>query len=121
MLRTVGGIKVATLQENVIDFTFLWKSCGKPKTGQVYNCYKEARRAYRRACRNAIRTKEQIKFNNMNYLHKNQNVKKFWKHIWKCKPKVENKTDSIDIETLKMHFSKKISKPEARTTLEKQD
>ena len=37
----------------------IWKCCGRPSTGCVYECYKATRKSYRRSCRQAVQNKTQ--------------------------------------------------------------
>ena len=36
-------------------FHRIWKSCGRPSDGQVYDCYRVSRKTYRKCCRDAVR------------------------------------------------------------------
>ena len=35
----------------------IWKSCGRPRTGQIYLCYKTAKKTYRYSCNRAMNSK----------------------------------------------------------------
>ena len=35
-------------------FYHIWNSCGRPGSGEVYNCYRSARKLYRKTCRIAV-------------------------------------------------------------------
>ena len=39
-------------------FYHIWNSCGRPGSGLVYNCYRSARKLYRKTCRIAVNYKQ---------------------------------------------------------------
>ena len=92
-------------------YFYIWKCAGRPNSGQLLECYKNARKAYRKACRQAIRQKDQTRFHLMNKLAQTRNSKKLWNLIQKNKPKTEFNKNAIKLDTLVSHFAKKFSKP----------
>ena len=39
-----------------------WSSLGRPRTGEVYNCYREANKAYKKTCKKAVNSKTHERF-----------------------------------------------------------
>ena len=66
-------------------FFHLWKSVGRPSEGATYNCYKEARRNYRRICRQAVKKGYSYKFNLMNKLFRENKAGQMWNLVRKQK------------------------------------
>ncbi len=92
----------------------IWSSCGKPRSGHVYNCYKLAKSAYRQAYRLAFNTKVNSTFSTLNRLHKTNNSKKFWgivKQTRRCN--TNDQSDEINLDTLMNYYTSKFSHPGA--------
>ena len=86
----------------------IWKRCGRPRNGQVYECYKFAKKRYRQVCRNSINEIVSSKFHNINKLYMEKNPKKFWNAIKKKKAKNSKPSDSdININSLESFFKSK--------------
>jgi hypothetical protein len=83
----------------------IWNSCERPREGQVYKCYKAAKKAYRDTCKTAMNSKARQWTNNINSLHRTGNLRKFWNLIKSSRRTVPY--DDIDISALHRHFEDK--------------
>ena len=53
----------------------IWKSCGRPRTGQVYMCYKSAKKQYRLTCTRAMNGRINNVSSNLNNLYTSRSLK----------------------------------------------
>lgn len=84
----------------------LWKSCGRPREGQVYLCYKHAKKMFRKECKRATNGNLNKWRSSLNSLYTSRNLKKFWNVIRKSsKPNMPQ--ESIDVNKLYDHFKEK--------------
>ena len=60
-----------------------WKSAGHPSQGIVFQCYKEARKSYRKGCRTAVQNVVNNKFKILSKLYTKKCPRKFWNAIRK--------------------------------------
>ena len=90
----------------------IWKCCGRPSTGCVYECYKATRKSYRRSCRQAVQNKTQNTLQILEKLYQDRKCHQFWKVIRRLK---QDKKDAINLHKLVDHFSGKFSKPDLTT------
>ncbi len=84
----------------------IWVSCGRPKQG-VHDCYKAAKKQFRKVRRLAINQVLTKRFNKISMLAKSENGRTFWDKIRKCKPTKDDCSDDIDMDVLVSHFGKK--------------
>ena len=54
-------------------YHYIWKSMDRPTEGNVYDCYKAARKSYGKACKNAINRVTKIKYEIMDKLCREKN------------------------------------------------
>ena len=88
-------------------FHYIWKSCGRPSSGTVYDTYKSARKAYRQCCRRAVKNLSETKYKLLNNL-RSSGTGKIWNAIRKLKNK-RTSQDGISLDTLEDHFRQKFS------------
>ena len=89
-------------------FHYIWKSCGRPSDGNVYECYKLTRKEFRRCCRRAVNDRSKQTYKLIEKLYKEKTPAKMWNVIRKTKSSNEN-TDGISLDTLVDHFKQKFS------------
>lgn len=92
---------------------FIWKSCGRPRTGHVYGCHKEAKKEYRRACRRSINTSMHQHYRAIDALFSSGNARKFWNGISSMKSKSKSSTDDVKLSDLWSYYENKFSPGEA--------
>ena len=92
-------------------FHHVWKSSGSPKTGIIYECYKNARKAYRKCCRLAVKSCQSDTYRLVDKLYKERNPKKMWNIIRKSKQSncYETLNENINIDKLATHFRSKFA------------
>ncbi len=96
----------------------IWSSCGKPRTGHVYNCYKLAKSAYRQAYRLAFNKTVNTTFNTLNRLHSTHNSKKFWGIVNQTRRcNTNDQTDEMKLSTLLDYYKDKFSHPKVDTSV----
>ena len=89
-------------------FFHIWKSLGRPPEGVAYDCYKEARRSYRRTCRRAVNSKIQRAYDLMAQLYRTKQPGRFWNPVKKSRSTAPNWT-AIAMESLHSHFKDKFA------------
>ena len=89
----------------------IWKSLNRPTSGEVYKCYKASRKAYRKACRDAVNCQYKNKHKLIDRLFKEKRNGQFWNLIRKSKQQCLS-TSAINIETLEIYFRDKFKKSE---------
>lgn len=94
-------------------FFRIWKDMGRPLHGAAYECYKEARRSYRRTCRSATNSGIQKTYRLMDALYQTKCPGKFWNMVKKTRTS-KSSHDAIGITELTSHFSRKFSAAELR-------
>eukprot|EP00914_Ancora_sagittata_P021692 GHVO01043000.1.p1 GENE.GHVO01043000.1~~GHVO01043000.1.p1 ORF type:complete len:367 (-),score=14.65 GHVO01043000.1:1290-2390(-) len=91
-------------------FLNIWNCLGRPTEGVAYDCYRSARKTYRRTCRHAVdnNTKKQCKL--LTELHQAKRPGQFWNIIRKSRASRTDLT-AIDIGQLRSHFRDKFKCP----------
>ena len=89
-------------------FHRIWKSMGCPPQGTTYECYKEARKAYRRVCRQAVGNRTNQKHRALSELFQTHRAGQFWNAIRRLRQS-QFDTDAIDISLLHAYFKEKFS------------
>ena len=64
-------------------YFYIWKTAGRPSCGQIYECYKYARKSYRKVCRLSVKKQEQKRLNGLDELCKSGRSKQLWNKIRK--------------------------------------
>ena len=62
-------------------FHYIWKSSGRPKGGKVFECFKDARKTYKRCCRDSVNSNNRKKSNLINKLHREKKFANLWNVI----------------------------------------
>ena len=65
----------------------LWKSCGRPRSGEVFKCYKQIKKTFRRGYRKSLQQSVENHYSNMSSLFRS-NPTRFWKQFNKKKKNV---------------------------------
>ena len=86
----------------------IWRSCGRPREGLVYLCYIAAKKMYRSPCNLAMKSNMNGIAHELNQLHRNKHIKKFWNLIRKTKQQ-SSSNEYINIAKLEEHFKNKFS------------
>ena len=84
----------------------IWKSCGRPRLGHVYMCYKSAKKTYRRACNQAMNSNFNQPSRRMNDLYRGRHMKMLWNFIRSTK-RDKSMHDDIGVSDLHKYFSAK--------------
>jgi len=100
----------------------IWRSLGRPPDGQAYQCYRLARKQYRRTCRRAINNGIRKSYDLTYRLFTAKKHQEFWNIIRRSK-KDDNNFDAISQEDLCSHFKSKFksSSPDSAYIHEAQD
>ena len=93
-------------------FYHMWKSCGRPGEGAVYECYKDSRRAYRRTLRRAVSTEGNRNHRLLTQLFHTNRPGKFWNLVRKARAR-NSSCDAIQIAALQAHFDAKFNPPDS--------
>ena len=97
-------------------FYRIWSCLGRPRTGEVYNCYREARKAYKKTCKKAVNSKTHEMFQFIEKLSKEKKPGMMWNIIRKTKKPVIS-TNAISIQTLEDYFTTKFDMPRVNTNI----
>ena len=84
----------------------IWKSCGRPRLGHVYMCYKSAKKTYRRACNQAMNSNFNQLSRRINDLYRGRHMKRLWNFIRSTK-RDKSVHDDIGVSDLHKYFSAK--------------
>ena len=95
-------------------FFRVWKDLGKPTSGQAYDCYKSARRQYRKICRNSVNASLQSNHNLASRLFKTKRFREFWNLVRRSK-RIDVNSDAINLEQLEAHFRRKFDAPNSES------
>ena len=105
-------VDCTTTRDRMRVFFHIWKSCGRPSQGAVFDCYKEARRTYRKACRTAVRSHQRQFHQLLTRLYHARRPGQFWNLLRKSRTaRISN--DDIGIEDLRRHFESKFAAAES--------
>ena len=97
-----------TAKQRMKLFFHIWKSVGRPTEGNCYELYRDARRCYRRTCRNAVNGQHNRHFTLLTRLHQAKRSGQFWNIIRKFRSKQTDCT-KIGIRQLQDHFQNKFN------------
>jgi len=89
-------------------FFRIWKEMGRPLHGASYECYRDARRTYRRICRSASNLSIQKNYHLLNNLYSTKCPGKFWNMVRKSRAQ-KMTSDGIGMPSLVEHFSRKFA------------
>ena len=83
----------------------IWTSAGRPRSGELYSCYKHAKKSYRYACCNAVNCKNQAIYRQLNH------------HLVRLnKPSSHANSSDITIDKLCELYTKRFAKPPEKTS-----
>lgn len=94
----------------------IWKSCDRPRCGHVYDCYKLAKRGYRKSCRLSVNSMSRIKYNKLDSLYHQRDSKTFWNMVRSSKTQRSSTHGDISISALTEHYTHKFSLNETEKT-----
>ena len=92
-------------------FFQIWSSLGRPRKGQAYLCYKEARKNYKRTCRQAINNLTRNRFNLIEKLSKQHKSGQMWNIIRKIRKPNGSSSAAISLQALEDYFITKFDSP----------
>jgi hypothetical protein len=92
-------------------FFHIWKSCQRPSEGVVYECYREARRAYRRICRKSFNTQQKQRLQLIDRLYATDRPGKFWNLVKKFKGLNVPPSQAIGLDKLHEFYRTKLDPP----------
>ena len=99
-------------------FHKIWKSCGSPDNGTVYDCYKSARKQYRRACRLAMTSRTTKTFALIERYARENKSNKMWNVIKQTKRNTKNTNKcTISHDVLENYFREKFDDPKEKSDL----
>ena len=81
----------------------IWNSCGRPRSGIIFNCYKGAKKMFRKLCRNRANSLIDKSYNELNSLFKDGQMTSFWQKMNRKRNK--NVSSSLSSEAFRTHFS----------------
>ena len=95
-------------------FHHIWKRSGRPTKGLLYECYKSTRKAYRKCCRQAVKSKKCSVYEQLTTYYIQRNSKMMWNIIRKTKRKPTQTV--INKNKLECYFRDKFSVSDNSTT-----
>ena len=95
-----------TARDRVRLYFHIWKSVGRPSSGAAHDCYKLARKQYRKICRQSVKKQLNKTRSLLQRLFVTKRQRDFWNLIRRSKREKVN-YDGISIETLQSHFQQK--------------
>jgi len=87
----------------------IWKCMNRPRTGQAYECYKSARRSYKKVCRDASNAAIKGGFLTTSNMLKCNKIQQFWKMVNSAKPK-DNTSCKVSRDALEHFYEQKFKK-----------
>ena len=92
-------------------YFYLWKSAGRPRSGQVYEIYKNTRKTYRQTCRSAMNTQERRCLGERDNLCRQNRTRELWNKICLSQgANNQNQNRGISITKLEEYFQIKFKK-----------
>ena len=101
-------------------FFRIWKSLGRPVQGAAHDCYKEARRTYRRTCWMAINNGVRRSHQSLSDLLRANRPGQFWNAVRRLRGRFTD-TDAISISSLHSHFKGKFASTHGDTVTAEQE
>ena len=100
-----------TIARDKLKFWFsIWKSCGRPRQGHIYECYKSVKYKFRNACRTSVNEKIIANLNNCDNLYKQRNMSSFWNVIKQLRKNKSTKDyECISLDKFVTYFENKFS------------
>jgi hypothetical protein len=83
----------------------IWTSAGRPRVGQLYSCYKLAKKAYRHVCRIAVNSTTQMPYRQLNFYLGTRSLNKFWNLVRRSKCTSGSSVSDIKLDTLHDYYS----------------
>ena len=88
-------------------FYYIWKESGR-QNGHIHDCYKDSKKGYRKACRNAVRHRARLSWDTLDKLYQARRPSQMWNIIKQARssPQV---SEGINLDDLSKHYSNKFS------------
>ena len=80
----------------------LWVDCGRPRQGPTFDCYKQAKKMFRRLSRDCMNKVMENGFSKFNELFYKKNLRAFWQYVKKSRRHSVN--TKLKVDTLGAHF-----------------
>ena len=85
----------------------IWRSCGRPRQGQVYTCYKAAKKLYRAACKQAMNCNMNRVTHQLNSMYRGRDLNQQSSGAWYSAKRHKSSHEDITISSLKSFFRDK--------------
>ena len=85
----------------------LWKAAGRPRTGQVFTCYKLSKKSFRKACKIAMNGSIGYTYRQLDYLKGHRNLNKFWNMVRRSKCTSGSTVNDISMDSLHSYYAEK--------------
>ena len=59
----------------------IWTACGRPRDGAVFDCWKTAKKTFRRVCRGFVADTAGVRIKELNSLFHGKRIAAFWKKL----------------------------------------
>lgn len=101
--------KLSRLRDRVRFWRHLWCEMGRPRTGHVYDCYKNTKKEYKRTCRRCIANLEFARNDEINCFFSQRKMKAFWNTVHRSQ---QSKTESsLTTDSLADHYASIMQSP----------
>ena len=87
----------------------IWNDCGRPKTGFIFECYKNTKKRFRRICRFAFSKKQNRQYEVIDALWKSKRTGEFWNVIRKYRKYNSGYQDVVDMKNFVQYYKTKFS------------
>ena len=88
----------------------IWNDCGGPKQGLVSDCYKNAKKTFRRVCSLAISKVQHKQYSMIDALQKSRRTGEFWNTIKKIQNHKCDKQNVVEMDQFIQFYKAKFSK-----------
>ena len=97
-----------TVSRNRLKFWFhIWKSCSRPRSGAVFDCYKGAKRNFRAMCRMSVNNVNRVSYEVCDKLFRDRKTQRFWNLVKKSRNNNSDDFSFISLDDLSNHFKEK--------------
>ena len=97
-IRPGWSEEVKSFKEDSLFWYQVWRNCGEPCSGDIYETMKNAKRQYAYAARKVIRKEKQLRFERMAKSINSSETRNFWEEIKRLR-RSNHKAPNIDGET----------------------
>ena len=87
----------------------IWTSAGRPRDGQLYCCYKLAKKAYRHVYHSAVNSNIQLPYRQLDFYLGTRSINKLWNLVRRSKYTSGSTTSDIKLDTLHEYYTNRFS------------